>query len=586
MLLLVLVALGAAQPYVVDKFDVHLKLEANGSMQVTERLGVTFNESKHGIFRDIPVDYDAGRGITRSIDLDQISVGDGQGNALTTKVTSEGDHVRIRIGDKDVTLPAGTRMTYQIHYRVRGMINWFDQNEGWGPTAQLYWNVTGDQWDTSIGAVSCELEYPKVANAKGVRARVFAGAYGSRDNQILDHPGSAFGQQTMTQLELTDHGLTLHRDQPLDAYNGLTVVLDMPSTLITKPTTGELAMRLMAANWGFTMPLFVLPFMLFMWLKYGRDPDGGPMVVQYDPPDDISGPEAGTLIDEQVDTRDISAGIFSLAVKGCLTIHPSEEGMIFKHKTATLILTGTPPKVPLTSFESKLLGLLEQGGPEVDETDLRSDVAPQLQSLKTTLYNALVDKGYYITSPEKARNSWFAGGCLTVVAVGLLVTALSPFGNPLPAVVGGFISLVIIGLFSRGMPRRTRAGSIAQAQVKGFEEFMRRARGDELEWMDKKHPDMALFEKYLPHAIAFGLAPQWAGRFQDIVKEMPSWYVTPYGNTFSPYWFGNDVMAVSNSIGTAAGTPPRSSGASGGGSGFSSGGFSGGGFGGGGGGSW
>ena len=52
MLLLVLVALGAAQPYVVDKFDVHLKLEANGSMQVTERLGVTFNESKHGIFRD------------------------------------------------------------------------------------------------------------------------------------------------------------------------------------------------------------------------------------------------------------------------------------------------------------------------------------------------------------------------------------------------------------------------------------------------------------------------------------------------------------------------------------------------------
>lgn len=68
----------------------------------------------------------------------------------------------------------------------------------------------------------------------------------------------------------------------------------------------------------------------------GEDPDGGPMVVQFDPPEGLSGAATGALMDERVDTRDISAGIFSLAVKGYLGIEPKEEGLFFKRRTAEL----------------------------------------------------------------------------------------------------------------------------------------------------------------------------------------------------------------------------------------------------------
>jgi uncharacterized membrane protein YgcG len=108
--------------------------------------------------------------------------------------------------------------------------------------------------------------------------------------------------------------------------------------------------------------------------------------------------------------------------------------------------------------------------------------------------------------------------------------------------------------------------------------------------MSKKQPDQALFEAYLPHAIAFGLTREWADAFAGVLHAMPNWYVTPYGGGFDPRWFAYDLMNTSRALGTSASTPPRtssSSGSWGGGSGFSSGGgFSGGGFGGGGGGSW
>jgi uncharacterized membrane protein len=146
--------------------------------------------------------------------------------------------------------------------------------------------------------------------------------------------------------------------------------------------------------------------------------------------------------------------------------------------------------------------------------------------------------------------------------------------------------VVIVALFSKIMPRRTERGANAQRQVAGFEEFIRRARGKEFDWMSKKEPTASLFEEYLPHAIAFGLAAEWAGAFEGILHEMPSWYGAPYGTPFYPGYFGNDMVSISDSLGAAAATPPRSSGASGGSSGFGGGGFSGGGFGGGGGGSW
>lgn len=585
---LALSLVAVAQPYVIDRFHVDIALRADGTMTVNEEIAVTFNEPRRGIFRVIPIAYDTGKGMSRRIFLTNISVVDDQANEQTTKISHEGENINIRIGDADVYLPTNTKKVYRISYDARNMINWFEDATDWEPYAELYWNLTGDQWDTTIVAPSFKVTFPDTSDGRGVRARLFAGSYGSRDNHVLSRLAkNSYGASTDTTISLERDSVSGKRNSALEPYAGLTLVLNVPATLIKKPTTMEAARDLVLANAGLTLPIFVLAFMSLLWFKFGRDTKQGPVVVRYDPPDDLSGPECGALIDERVDQRDIAAGIVSLAVKGFLTVKPIEEGLIFKKRTASLHLTGETNFAPLTSFEKKLYNLLAACGTDIQPEDLRTEVAPSLSSLRESLYGCLKSHGFYLRSPEGVRIGWTVGGIVLIGALAFLSLFVSPFPNVVAALIGGGLSVVILLIFAPLMPRRTHKGAVAAHAVRGFEEFMRRARADDLKWMSEKHPNEAMFEQYLPHAVAFGLTEQWSAAFRDIVTVPPRWYDTPAGTHFHASWLGNDLSTVTRSLAAAAATPPRSSGSSGGSSGFSSGGgFSGGGFGGGGGGSW
>jgi uncharacterized membrane protein YgcG len=464
------------------------------------------------------------------------------------------------------------------------MLNWFDENKDWTPTVQLYWNLTGDEWDTTINRASFEAHFPDDADVSKSRARLYVGSYGSRDFVEVNGAGSKTSARGAIALA---KGQSNGSVADLNPREGITLVLDLPIETIPKPSQAEQIWDLVLTNLGFGIPILSLLAMPALWFKFGRDPDGGPMVVQFEPPDHLSGSEAGTLLDEKVDLRDISAGVITLAVGGYLTIIPKETGLVFKKRGADLEMTDKPAGSELGLFEAKLHKLLKAAGPLVTDSDLRENVAPSINDLRTTLYSSLIRHGYYRTSPETSRVSWGCGGTLLMIGLGFLTARLNPVGAILPSIVGSVIGALIVWAFSSGMPRRTKAGSIAQQRVKGFEEFIRRARGNEIEWQVKKHPDMALFEEYLPHAIAFGLAKEWGEAFEGILHEAPSWYASPYGTPFRPIYFASDIVSIGDSVGAAATTPPRSSGSSGGNSGFSSGGgFSGGGMGGGGGGSW
>lgn len=594
-LILVLAAVCArAQGYVIDLFDARLNLAADGGLHVTETIDVTFSEPRHGIYRFVPVRYDNGKGTTRVLFLSGIRVTDGSGQKLTTKVTNDGPNLRIRVGDADITLPPGTRARYVFDYDVRGAINWFGDDGAWGAQAELYWNLTGNEWDTSITKTTYSLQFPKVSDKQTARARLFYGPYGGTTHLEADlGPGM---DQSNTGRETSDgaHSLSLGADQvsgsltePLGPGSGATIVLGVPAELIAEPSFFQSAMMFVLPNLGFGIPLVMLGGMFLMWWKFGRDPTDGPMVVQFEPPDGMSGPEVGTLMDERVDSRDLAAGIVSLAVKGYLDIYPKEEGLIFKRRTAELEVRDKEASATLSIFETQLLSKLKKITGRIDDSDLRSSVAPYIASLRSSLYDCLVGRGYYLMSPEKARQAWTVGGLVVVVALAVIAVAINPMRQPLPSVVGGILGGLIVLAYSGAMPRRTPAGSKARAMVRGFEEFIRRARGDELEWKSKKHPDAVLFEEYLPHAVAFGLTAEWARAFEGLVMEPPSWYHSPYGFPYSMHGFGSEFDGITQAVSSAASTPPRSSGASGGGSGFSSGGgFSGGGFGGGGGGSW
>lgn len=580
-----------ALPYVIESYDVTITMQKTDTVEVEERIDVLFNEPRRGIFRVIPVDYptDSWRG-RRRVALSGISVTDEDDQPITTKTTREGANMRIRMGDADVFLQPGTRKTYVIRYKAVGALNWFDRPDGWagqGGAVELYWNVIGPEWDTTIQAASFRIVYPEEQKEGILRGRVFAGAYGSRDSLDVDRDNrSAAREVDATQITLSDNDFTGNRAAPLPPYNGLTVVLQLPEGAVQKPSWTTVVLRTIQANMGFGIPILVFLGMFLVWLRHGRDAQSGPIAVQFEPPDGLTGPECGTILDEKVDTRDIVSGLVELAVKGYLTFHPREEGLVFKKRTADMRLTGKEADASLNEFQRSLLSLLKQCGELVTSSDLSTHVAPSIHTLKGSLYNLMVRHGYYKKNPNSVRGWWVFGSIVVVGVLGFLALVIT--GELLPSIIGGVLGVIIAIPFAMQMPKRTKAGTVAHRNVRGFEEFIRRARLNELDWMQKKQPDALMFEEYLPHAVAFGLVSEWSRAFDDIVKEPPSWYHHSghYGH-FYLHDFASDMNDIGRSVGSAATTPPRSSGSSGGSSGFSSGGgFSGGGFGGGGGGSW
>jgi uncharacterized membrane protein len=152
--------------------------------------------------------------------------------------------------------------------------------------------------------------------------------------------------------------------------------------------------------------------------------------------------------------------------------------------------------------------------------------------------------------------------------------------TPVPFIIAGVLSAIIVLIFAQIMPARTESGTRALEQVLGFEEFLRRAEAEHFKRIIVGHPE--LFDKYLPFAMAFGVEKQFARAFEGIYTESPRWYVGPSVSGFSVSHFTTNMSHLSSVAATTMSSSPRSSG----GSGFGGGGSSGGGGGGGGGGAF
>jgi uncharacterized membrane protein len=99
----------------------------------------------------------------------------------------------------------------------------------------------------------------------------------------------------------------------------------------------------------------------------------------------------------------------------------------------------------------------------------------------------------------------------------------------------------------------------------------------------------AMFDKYLPYAMALGVEGKWARAFEDIYKQPPNWYQGHYDGAFRPSLLMYNLNNLSSRTASTFVSTPRSEGSgsgSSGSSGFGGGGSSGGGFGGGGGGAF
>jgi len=555
-----------ARSWRITRFDAAISIDKDGHALVTEKLGLRFEGEYHGIYRTIPIHYPGPSGTSFTLFLDDVKVTDGETHQpLKVESSRDGDYRKLKIYVPDAV---DASRNIEIAYRVLNPIRHFPDYD------EFYWNVTGLDWPVPIDAASASIYFPD--NASGLRAQAFTGVYGSHD----------------TDAATTINGtrVDVESSNPLPMRGGLTVDVYIPKGILKEPSSFTLAMAFIRSNPITLMPLLALAIMGLLWWSVGRDPDPGLSVApQYGPPEKMTPAEAGLLIDNSIDPRDITCTIVDLAVRGYLHIQEIDtKVLMFTSKDYELqLLKPRSEWKDLTDFEQVMLSTIFPGESKARRiSDLKYSFYTAVPSIKEGVLDALKEKGMYRVDPNSANAYWLLGAGATVFAAWLLcrVVGVGLFDSGALSFLCIGISVVFVFIIGRQMTAKSLLGARTWVHVKGFQEFMNRVEADKLRTLP---PDT--FEKFLPYAMALGVEAHWAKAFSGIIRNPPTWYTGPNYSSFNTMMFAHDIGSMSSAAHEAFVAAPRASSSGSGfssGGGFSGGGFSGGGFGGGGGGAF
>jgi uncharacterized membrane protein YgcG len=627
LLLLLLPAGLRAQQYGerIRSFHSDITVYADSSMVVRETITVNAAGSRirHGIYRDFPTSYRDRLGNRVVVDFDVLSVErDGQPESWRSEPQING--VRLYFGDKNSFVPRGLH-EYVFTYETRRQLGFFPDHD------ELYWNVTGNGWIFPIDQASATLRLPSGIPKDKLELTGYTGRQGSREQALR----SAIGPGPQAMFEAARH---------LGAYEGLTIVAGWPKGFVREPAASEQLgyvlkdnRNLLAAAAGVVL---LLLYYLIVWVRVGRDPQKGVIMPRYEPPAGLSPAGMRYLVKMGFDNKVAAAAMLDMAVKKYVTIGKSDSVYTLTRADGQKAVL-TPDERLLADKLLESDQSLELS--PAHHTRVQSAIAALKNSLKTSeeriyfltnsrylipgvMFSALLIAATVLLAPSKGAmvmgafiSVWLTGWSFGVVMLLLMVVtswkaAISGEGGAavkgtagfltlfcLPFLAGeafgismlarssglstvGLLALVVFlnVLFHHLLKAPTHAGRVLLDQVEGFKMFLGAVDKDRLATLAATEQTPAVFEKYLPYAVALGVEQAWAGRFADVLersKYSPAW-------CSDGSWAGNaGLMAasLSNSMSTAIASSAGSPGSS---SGFGGGGSSGGGGGGGGGGGW
>ena len=611
----------------VTSFWVDYNVTSDGVLQVTETIDYSFGSiGRHGIYRDLVTrePYRDDDSKDQRYDVSNVSVDSPSGapdEFSTETAKSNGDRsqvLRIKIGSEDETV-SGYDATYVIKYDVRGALRHFADH------SELYWDATGSSWDAVFEQVTVTVTVPEGV----LQVECFTGTAGSTQScpeKSVSGGKGVFGASDLPRGEQLT--IVAGIEAGVVSYD-TPIVVDPPSWM----ERNGLTVPGLAGSGAVTLAAIVAAVLYskngnrdqrFAGLPPGTfPPEATAQPVKDDLAEDqipvafapprISVAEGGLLIDAKATTTETAATLIDLAVRGGVRIENNgyqQKAVLLNPAAATapheqVLMQGLFPSL-LPGAEITL-----ERRPVGDHSMRRAHVG-----MISALRGQIKQRGWYLRMPWRgggsvfASGTWCAGMTMTVfswssrlrarafvVRFGLWVLGAGIVGTATAAAIGGLgravaiavpvlAVIVAIGIWigKRANGQRNPAGRAVADQLMGFRKYLSTAEADQLRFEEGED----IFSRYLPWAIAFGLADRWqqvcaqlvaAGR----IPPDPYWYSGP-----SYYSSGWSAGALSSTVAHTFDSPPApaSSGGGGGSSSGFSGGSSGDGGGGGGGGSW
>lgn len=608
----------AVEAECITEYASDVEVHADGSMTVTEtiKLIAAGKAIRHGIYRDFPAVYRDRLGNKLRVGFTVRAV-ERDGRPEPFSVERRANGWRIYMGRKDALLAPGAH-SYRLTYSTDLQIGYFKDYD------ELYWNAIGADWAFPIDRARVTVALPR--DAPVIAAAAFTGPEGSRESDAV--------------IEYDANGNTIFRaTRPLAPREGLTIAISWPKGYVAEPS----AARRLAAYVDGSAPLLaglaglavLFGYFVVVWLMVGRDPRKGAIVPLFSPPDGFSPAAMRFVMRMGFDERALAAAIIDMAVKGYLAIREEANGDFALERTGEAAKRLAPGERRVGAK------LFAHGARIVLEQKNHRTMAAAIKALRESLREDF-ERIHY----RRNRTYLIPGAVLTIMTLGVLVlvsprpgeasfmllwlgmwtlgclllarrilrawrsrsrpaTAFSvAFALPFlggevfgvwalsdliapPVVVLLVVLILVNALFYELLKAPTTTGRRAMNRIEGFRMYLSVAEKDRLDRLNPPEKTPALFEKYLPHALALDVENQWSEQFAD---ELGGAAETPY----SPRWYrgrswtgGGGLAGFADGLGGAfVGAIAASSTAPGSSSGTGGGGFSGGGGGGGGGGGW
>jgi hypothetical protein len=588
---LVPAGLSGQREIVVEDLHAEMQVREDGGVLVVETLRVRFRGPWNGVVRTLSLRPPAHYKARYVLQAELISATDEEGRPLRYEVRS-GDRTtrEFRVWVPDARDRVATVV---LTYRVRNALGFFAAapDGEWEAMDELYWNVTGTDWQMPILRASATVRLPPGADP--VQVAAYAG--------LTDSP-------TRAGIRAVPGGAEVPAVGPLPPGHGLTIGVGWPAGFVARPDgpAGRDAPG-PGTYWPLLLPLAVATVAYRAWSRRGRDPRPRAITVQWEPPAGLRPAEAGTLVDHRVDMRDVLSILVDLAVRGYLVIEERKrEGFFAGARDYTFhLMRPEEAWAELATFERRFLGGLfaarrspdlvaALGGRSeilravvttftgdapparppagtvhsVRLSDLRDRFHTVIPRIHDDLYDSLVARGHYHERPDRARWLWLL---FSFLGVGFGVAVIAGLDHLVPAAIAApaalaaaaFASAAILGVFGWLMPARTEKGARAREAALGFRRFLERVE-------QPRYARMVLsperFEEFLPYAMAFGCEDRWARAFDGLLRTPPNWY---HGHgpatTFRPSRFARDLGRMSTAAATTLSSSPRSSGSGGGG---------------------
>ncbi len=553
-------------------YDSEVQVNADGSLDVVERIHVRAEGQniRRGIYRDFPTRYKDRHGNRVAVDFEMLGV-ERDGKTEPWFIEQRNNGVRINTGNDDF-LPVPGEFTFTLRYRTTRQLYFGESHD------ELYWNAIGTGWDFPIESGSAEVRLPQPVPTSEMTAEGYTGAQGSRDQGFT--------------TEIAAPGVARWRlSAPLAPREGFTVVLSFPKGLVVQPTRSQKLWWLLKDNRAGLIALaglvLLLAFCITRWRKLGRDPRPGPVVVEYEPPDDLSPAALRYIRRMSHDTVCFSADVLSLAVGGHLEI--DRDKSLLKDRWR-LDRTGTGGhRTHGPEQDALLAGLFA----EADGIDLDNKNA-------TIMQKAIAAHAKSLEKRFKGRMFNINGGSMAIaflIAAAFSAAALL-FGVgtgtgvllALPLVVAMFVTAIVFAFL---IPAPTQEGRRMLDRIEGLKRYLGVAEKQDLQRLkgpDAGEPelDAKRFEFLLPYAVALGVEEAWTKKFTLAVGAAAA-----AAATSAIAWYHGagssgigDIGGFSKAIGSslasqiASSSSPPGSSSGGGGGGFSGGGGGGGGGGG------